>query len=84
MTPRPHWLDAPRNVQRLWRGFQAVLALAVLAELAVALHPHFAIESIFGFAALYGFLACALMIVVAKLLGLLLKRPDRYYEADDE
>jgi predicted lipid-binding transport protein (Tim44 family) len=84
MTPRPHWLDAPRNVQRLWRGFLVVLALVVLAELGVALHPQFAIESIFGFAALYGFLACALMIVVAKLLGLLLKRPDRYYEAGDE
>jgi ribulose 1,5-bisphosphate carboxylase large subunit-like protein len=82
--PRPHWLDQPRNVRLLWRGFLAVLALAVAAELVVALHPHFAIEALFGFHALYGFLACAVMIVAAKLLGLLLKRPDTYYGADDD
>jgi hypothetical protein len=84
MTPRPHWLDVPRNVQRLWRGFLGLLAVVVAAEFVVALHPHFAVEGIFGFAAWYGFLACAAMIVVAKILGWVLKRPDTYYEADDE
>jgi hypothetical protein len=79
-----HWLDEPRNVRRLWRGFLAVLVATVLAEFAVALHPAFAIESVFGFNAAYGFLACAAMIVGAKLLGRLLKRPDTYYESDDE
>ena len=81
---RPHWLDEPRKVRLLWRGFLAVLAATVLAELAVALHPHFSVESLFGFHALYGFLACLAMIVVAKGLGLLLKRPDDYYGGDDE
>lgn len=81
---RPHWLDEPRNVRLLWRGFLAVLAATVLVELAVALHPHFSVESLFGFHALYGFLACLAMIVVAKGLGLLLKRPDDYYGGDDE
>jgi hypothetical protein len=84
MTPRPHWLDVPRNVQRLWRGFLVLLALVVAAEFVVPLHPHFALEGIFGFAAWYGLLACAAMIVVAKVLGWVLKRPDTYYEADDE
>ncbi len=81
---KPHWLDDPRNVQRLWRLFLAVLAIMVLAELAVALHPHFEVEALFGFHAWYGFLACAAMILVAKGLGLLLKRSDTYYGADDE
>jgi len=84
MDDRPHWLDDPRNVRLLWRGFLVVLALVVAAELVVALHPHFAVESLFGFYAVYGFAACAVMIVGAKLLGFLLKRPDTYYEADDE
>ena len=81
---RPHWLDQPRNVKRLWRGFLGVLALTVAVELAVVLHPAFAVEALFGFHAAYGFLACAAMIVVAKVLGLVLKRPDTYYGADDE
>jgi len=57
--------------------------LTVLAEFVVNLHPHFAIERIFGFGAWYGFGACAALIVLAKLLGLILKRPDRYYEEDE-
>ena len=80
-----HWLDEPRNVRLLWRFFLGVLAAAVLLELAVTLHPHFEIESLFGFHALFGFLSCAAMIVVAKGLGLMLKRRDDYYkeERDD-
>jgi hypothetical protein len=80
MNDKPHWLDEPRNVRRLWRGFLVVLALTVLAELLVHLHPHFEIESVFGFNAWFGFLACAAMIVAAKALALLLKRPDTYYD----
>ncbi len=80
MSPdKTHWLDHPANVHKLYRGFWAVLAVMVLAEAAVQLHPHFGIESLFGFHAWFGFAACAAMIIVAKALALLLKRPDSYY-----
>lgn len=81
---RGHWLDQPRNVKRLWRGFLVVLTLTVLAELLVHLHPQFEIEAVFGFSAWFGFAACAAMIVVAKALALLLKRPDTYYGKRDD
>ena len=84
MATGPHWLDEPRNVKRLWRGFLVVLALMVAAELVVVLHPHFGIESLFGFNAWFGFGACAAMILVAKGLALLLKRPDTYYDEHDD
>lgn len=84
MDEKPHWLDQPRNVKRLWRGFLVVLVLTVLAELLVPMHPHFAIESIFGFNAWFGFLGCVAMIVVAKGLAILLKRPDTYYGHDND
>ena len=84
MDENPHWLDQPRNIKRLWRGFLLVLVFTVLAEFVVSMHPHFPIESIFGFNAGYGFLLCALMIVVAKGLALVLKRPDTYYGKDND
>jgi hypothetical protein len=77
---KTRWLDDPLNVQRLWRAFLQLLALLVLAEAFVALSPHFAIERLFGFHAWFGFLACAVMIGIAKLLGLVLKRGERYYD----
>ena len=79
-----HWLDDPAHVKLLWRGFLVVLALTVLAELFVQLHPHFEIESVFGFSAWFGFGACAAMIAVAKGLALVLKRPDTYYGKHDD
>lgn len=81
---KPHWLDEPKNVKRLWRLVLAVLAATVLVEFVITLHPHFEVEALFGFHAWYGFLACATMILAAKGLGLLLKRSDTYYGADDE
>ena len=84
MHDKSHWLDEPRNVRRLWRGFLAVLVLTVLAERWCSLHPHFEIESVFGFSAWFGFAACAAMIIVAKALALLLKRPDSYYGKRDD
>lgn len=84
MNERPHWLDNPRNVKLLWRSFLAVLALTLLAEAVVTLHPRFAVEGLFGFHAAFGFIACALMIGVAKALALLLKRPDTHYAQDGD
>ncbi|HMM53758.1 MAG TPA: hypothetical protein PKC23_01935 [Candidatus Desulfobacillus sp.] len=68
----------------LWHVYLAVLATTMLAEFVIALHPHFEIEFLFGFHAWYGFVACAAMILAAKGLGLLLKRPDTYYAADGD
>ncbi len=78
-----HWLDQPRNVKLLWRAFLGVLLATVLAEFLVHLHPHFEVESLFGFHAWYGFLACALMIIIARLLAFFLKRRDTYYDRSD-
>ena len=77
-----HWLVRDSSIRLLWRGFIAVLVLTVLVEFLVEHHPHFAVESLTGFGAWYGFLACAAMILFAKLLGVFLKRPDDYYERD--
>lgn len=79
-----HWLDEPANVKRLWQGFLVVLALTIVAEVVVDTHPHFGIESVFGFYAWFGFLVCAAMVVVAKVLAWVLKRPDTYYGKCDD
>ncbi len=80
---RQHWLDDPKNVKKLWRGFLVVLALTVVGGFFVDLHPHFEIERWFGFNAAYGFVTCVLMILGAKALGVFLKRGDAYYAKDE-
>ncbi|HEX9181185.1 MAG TPA: hypothetical protein VF859_12360 [Burkholderiales bacterium] len=75
-----HWLVRPRTIRLLWRGFIAVLAATVAAQLIYPVHGHFGLDGSFGFNAWYGFLACAVLILVAKLLGVFLKRRDDYYD----
>lgn len=86
-TPPPEdttpWLSRPQSIRVLWIVFGLVLALTVLAQLFVHLHPHFALEALFGFNAAYGFITCVAMVVFAKGLGLLIKREDTYYEPNE-
>jgi hypothetical protein len=84
MSTQAHWLDEPRNVKRVWRWFLTLLAATIAAEFLVEPSPHFDVESLPAFSAVYGFLACAAMVLVAKALGALLKRPDTYYRTDDD
>lgn len=79
MENRP-WLTRPENVRLLWRGFIAVLAITVVLQLAIPIHGHFGIDGTFGFFAWYGFIACAVMILGSKLVGVFLKRKDTYYD----
>jgi hypothetical protein len=78
-----HWLVRPATIRWLWRIFGVVLGLTVAAGLLMGEHGHFGLDSTFGFHAWYGFLTCVVMVVVAKLLGFLVKRPENYYTDSD-
>jgi hypothetical protein len=80
MNDDDHWLVRPTTIRLLWIAFLATLALTVAVGLWLPGEPHFAIERIFAFNAAYGFLVCVAMILTAKVLGVLLKRPDSYYD----
>lgn len=66
-------------IRRLRQVFIAILALTLLAQLIIDVHPHFDVERTFGAYAIYGFAACAALILIARAIGLLLKRRDDYY-----
>ena len=81
---RQHWLARPRTIRVLWAIFIAALLLTVIAEFFVAGPAHEGLAHTFGFGAWFGFVACAALILIAKGLGVLLKRPDNYYDAGDD
>ena len=77
---KQNWFYKKSSIKKLWIGSGIILTLTVVAEFFVKLHPHFKVESYFGFHAAYGFLACVVMVVFAKGLGCLIKRKDDYYD----
>ncbi len=83
MKPRREWdwFDHPHNLRRLRIGFYVVLVLLVLPDLFIHKHTLFSsVEGWPGFYALFGFIACVAIILISKLLGYWLKRPEDYYD----
>ena len=72
--------DKPRNVWRLLRGFYVVLAVLVVVDLFIQKHGDFPWEGHTGFFAVFGFVSCTLVILIARLLRIFVKRKEDYYE----
>ncbi len=77
------WILRPRNIRKLWWLFCLVLAMTVLAQALIPIHAEFGVDGWFGFSAYFGFLSCMAMVVFARLIGGVLKRPDDYYDDKD-
>jgi sterol desaturase/sphingolipid hydroxylase (fatty acid hydroxylase superfamily) len=74
-----HWLVRPSTIRLLWWLFSTILALSVLAQLLFKVKGYFNVDGWLGFGAVFGFLACLAMVLVAKALGWFLKRDEGYY-----
>ena len=62
-----------------------VLLLTILPEFFVHHHYYFEAQGIridgsWGFYAWYAFLSCVIMVVLAKFMGIFLKRDEDYYD----
>ena len=81
---RDHWLARPETIRLIWRVSIVVLAVTVLLQLVIKIKGYFGADGWLGFGAAFGFLSCLAMVLVAKGLGLLVKRDDDYYLKDVE
>ena len=75
-----HWLVRPATIRWLWIIMFAILAASVILQFGAHIHGHFGLAESFGFNAWYGFITCVAMVFGAKLLGMLIKRKDTYYD----
>jgi hypothetical protein len=82
MSEKPRWLDNPNNVKKLIKAFVVICGLLFFADLFYHRHYERAWEGVFGFYALYGFVACVTLVLAATQLRKLLMRRESFY--DDE
>lgn len=70
------------NTKTLKRIAYVILALTLVLDLFIPRdYVHFIWDDIPGFSAVYGFIACILIIIVSKALGhYWLSRPEDYYD----
>ena len=79
-----HWLVRPSSIRLLWWVFVVILAISVASQLVFKVKGYFGVDGWPGFGAVYGFLACLAMVLVAKALGWVLKRDSNYYREDEK
>ena len=77
------WLDDMTNVDRIVRGLFIVCAGLFAADFFYHKHAYLGVEEFPGFYALYGFFMCAALVICAKGLRVILKRPEDYYAPKD-
>ncbi len=80
MKKETGFFDKPENIRVMRWIFYACLGLLVASDFFIYRHPRFLLEEISGFYAVYGLLSCVLIIAVSKVLGILLKRKEDYYD----
>lgn len=72
--------DKPQNVWRLLWLLYLICALLLVTDLVYHRHTVHDWESLWGFYGLYGFVACITLVLTAKWLRRILKRPEGYYD----
>jgi hypothetical protein len=77
---RVRWLDRKESVSKVYWAVWVVCVLLLAVEPLVHKHGLFRFEEWFGFHGWFGFVACVGLVLAAKGLRRLLKRPEDYYD----
>ena len=76
---REHFFDKPGNVRKILRIFYVICGGLLLLDWVYHRHVIHAWEHLWGFYAIYGFVACVVLVLVAKEMRKALMRSEDYY-----
>ena len=79
---RTWWLDHKRNRDKIFYGVVVLFVGLLFTDALYPKHPEFEFEGWFGLFSIYGLVAYLGLVATATGLGLLIRRPEDYY--DDE
>jgi uncharacterized membrane protein AbrB (regulator of aidB expression) len=77
---KKYWLDQSKNVNKIVYLLYVACAALLIVDLFYHKHGHFTFEHWFGFYAWFGFIACVIVVLSAKVLRILVKRKESYYD----
>jgi hypothetical protein len=80
---KQHLFDKPENVNRLLRGFYIVRGVLFALDFVLHRHTIHAWEDFPGFYAIFGFVACVVLVLVAREMRKIVMRREDYYDVDE-
>jgi hypothetical protein len=80
---KKYLFDNPRNVTRLLRALYFCCVVLFVLDFIINRHTENSLEKLWGFYALYGFVGCVVLVLVAKWMRTFLMRDESYYTRDE-
>lgn len=80
MPDKKYFFDKPANVKWVMRLFYAICILLVFADFILHRHIGLPWEEIPAFYAIYGFIACVVLVMIAKEMRKIVMRKEDYYD----
>jgi len=80
---KQYLFDNPKNVSRLLLGFYIICGLLFVLDFIVHRHTVHPWEGFPGFFAIYGFVACVVLVLIATEMRKLIMRKEDYYDVDE-
>lgn len=85
MVPnRGGFFDKPVTVKFVLITLYVLCAIVFGLEFLIDRHGGHPWEELFGFHALYGFVVCVILVLIAKELRKILRRSEGYYDREDD
>lgn len=74
------FFDKPENISKMLKVFYVICVLLVVADLIVHRHIYHDWENLPAFYAIYGFIGCVILVLIAKEMRKFLMRGEDYYD----
>lgn len=74
------FFDKPENIAKILKVFYVICVLLVVADFIVHRHIYHDWENIPAFYAVYGFVGCVVLVLIAKLMRKVLMKEEDYYD----
>ena len=76
------WFDDKRNVKKIIITLVMICLVLFVSDAFYEKHPYFTVELVFGFYAIYGFVMCIALVLVAKWIRKFVMRVEDYYDKE--
>ncbi|MDX9834920.1 MAG: hypothetical protein RBT36_06830 [Desulfobulbus sp.] len=82
-TEKQYVFDNPKNVRRVLFLLYASCIMLLILDFVVHRHLVYRWEGLLGFYAIYGFVGCVVLVLIAKWLRTFLMRNEAYYDRSE-
>ncbi len=83
MDNNKHIFDNPKNIKRVIHLLYICCAVLFALDFVIHRHTVHPWENLWGFYAIFGFVGCVALVLIAKWMRTFLMRPEDYYDPEE-